>query len=853
MKKRIMHSLALSILFVLTSSAMLCAQQWEVMHPGGGGYVMNIDCDPNTPGKIFESSDMEGTNVSFDYGLTWENTGRTQLHTFNFTNQVKPGNSDIVLSGTIMGLEKSTDGGLTWNYIDDFYPNPEGDNDRGSVSAIAWDPANPNYVYAAHGWLGRGSQLTRVTGSLKQKTNGSRKIGVSHDGGETWNFISWNSIDGDKNCYGVKVNPVNGHVYLSTEAGIYESSDHGLNWSKISTPSDAVDNTKGLSVSSNGEYLYASFRKSSNNSDDYRIYGMRLSEKIWYSVHGPTKEARYFDPFIDPRDHGDAHHLLVAGLANPVSGLWEGLIQWTETGEPSFTWEQIFKESWNVNSGGYTYDQGWRPTSAKCSQHLYTPEAWDRMIWTTDDEGIFVGNPDESKFSRWEPRYCERVGTRNGDGLYTTRGFESTWTWDVDAADNFVVQGQADNGVVQSWDNGYSWQRYLPANNFSDCGATLIIKGSDPKSLLVGGAINVYGGGNENDPGKLYGRQLPDGEWRFGGDFPKIYSLIEDPFDNDRVYMGTAKGLYTLSGINSWINFGGTPESKSISNSLGNPNIKEIKADPYHSGRIYVICEEGTYRVDNAWSSSPSWNWIRSTSSVGQSTKSLATWAGPDNTTYIAIGENDKIYLSNDDGDNWNTVINEAIIKQARPLENEPAIQDGVKFYCNAIDGIADVIYVALEADIRKGYGVLRGMISDGSVTWNDYSGEGEDVIKYSRSRRAKIRESNGKHYIYLATSGNGVWRKEVLETPIITGIQGSNTIKKNSAGQFKIFPNPVNDKLTIQINDNNSYIVTLIGIDGKQYYQWLCNSKINTFDISNLSKGVYFILIGHQTIKIIK
>jgi hypothetical protein len=755
-----------------------------------------------------------------------------------------------------MGLEKSTDGGLTWHYDNNFYPNPEGDNDRGSVSSIAWDPVNPNYVYAAHGWLGRGDRLDKVTGDIKQKTSGARKIAVSHDSGETWQFVPWSTVNGEKNCYAVKVNPVNGDVYLSTEAGIYESTDHGMSWTKIPSPGNTADYTKGVSVSANGKYLYATFRMFANNSDNYQLYGMRLSEKVWYNVHGTGKNGRYFDPAIDQRDSANSHHILLAGLANPSTGLWEGQVEWPDSGAPTNSWEQIFKESWNVNSNGYTYDQGWRPTTAKCSQHLYTPATWERKIWTTDDEGIFVGDPEVSKFARWQPRYCKKVGSKNGKGLYATRGFESTWTWDVDASDDFIIQGQADNGIAQSWDNGNSWQQYLPINNFSDCGATLIVKKSNPKMLIVGGSINVYGGGNSSNPGKLYARMLPNGEWSKGMDFPKIYSLTEDPFNSNRIIMGTARGLYTLEGISSWIIAGTSPVSKNISGSQGNPNIKEVMADPYTEGRIYVLCSEGTYRVDNIWSSSPQWNRIRSTTSTGQSTKSMAAWAGSDNKTHLALGENDKIYLSNDAGENWSTVLTENTIKQTRPLTEEPAIRPSADLYCNAVTGIADVIYVALEADDRKGYGVLRGKITAGEVNWEDFSGTGNEVIQYSRSRRAKIRNNNGQNYIYLATSGNGVWRKAVPDTAIVPEIPTKiQTFGLNNSGNYQIFPNPATNfiSITSEVKGSINSKVSVVGIDGKKYYQWFISESNQTFDISKLEQGIYIIKIGEFSIKMIK
>src|SRR5687767_12729794 len=135
------------IALVLLSCAALQAnaQQWENLNPGGGGQIQGITCDPNTPGRMFLNSDVEGNYRSNDYGLTWTYTGKDLVHHMAFVTAVEPGNSNRVYNGGLYGLHVSNNGGLNWSIVN-------GPMKGYGVATLVVDPSNSNNIYAGNSW-----------------------------------------------------------------------------------------------------------------------------------------------------------------------------------------------------------------------------------------------------------------------------------------------------------------------------------------------------------------------------------------------------------------------------------------------------------------------------------------------------------------------------------------------------------------------------------------------------------------------------------------------------------------------------------------------------------------------------
>jgi hypothetical protein len=77
------------------------------------------------------------------------------------------------------------------------------------------------------------------------------------------------------------------------------------------------------------------------------------------------------------------------------------------------------------------------------------------------------------------------------------------------------------------------------------------------------------------------------------------------------------------------------------------------------------------------------------------------------------------------------------------------------------------------------------------------------------------------------------------------------------SASGLKLYPNPVNDLLSIQTAEPGNHWINITSMNGQLMYSSAWNGTIHQIDLSSYRKGVYFITIKSKdlvtTKKIIK
>lgn len=220
-------------------------REWENISDGffGGsiGAIAVAKSDPNVLYAGGGEKTVRG-NVSSGYGIwksvdagkTWVESGlKNSRHIPRIA--VHPTNPDIVYAGVLgniykptqdRGVYKSTDGGKTWNKT--LFAN-----DQAGVVDLIIDPTNPRIIYAST-W-----RVQRTPYSLSSGGDGSA-LWKSSDSGETWKEISKNKgfPEDTLGIIGVTVSGVNNQrvwaiVENKEKGGLYRSDDGGEKWTLV--------------------------------------------------------------------------------------------------------------------------------------------------------------------------------------------------------------------------------------------------------------------------------------------------------------------------------------------------------------------------------------------------------------------------------------------------------------------------------------------------------------------------------------------------------------------------------------------------------------------------------------------
>jgi photosystem II stability/assembly factor-like uncharacterized protein len=228
--------------------ATVYAAAWKLDHPGGGLWV------------------------SRDGGRSWSAVDGLRGQSIRAFAQA-PSDPGILIAGTLEGVFRSTDAGVTWTQI-----SPPGSAEIHEVESLAIDPADPEVVYAG-------------TWHLPWKTT---------DGGENWHNIKRGVID-DSDVFSIIIDPSQPKiVFASACSGIYKSENAAELFKKIEGIPSTARRTRVLKQDpGNREVVYAGTTEGLYKTMD----GGRHFERMT----GPDVIVN--DVFVDP---ADSNHVLVA-------------------------------------------------------------------------------------------------------------------------------------------------------------------------------------------------------------------------------------------------------------------------------------------------------------------------------------------------------------------------------------------------------------------------------------------------------------------------------------------------------------------------------------------------------------
>jgi hypothetical protein len=191
---QITKTLGLAILLILTTLAGSAkgpdSNGWKIVGPGGGGTTIGPTISPHDPSLVVEHCDMTGGYVTRDNGQSWRMFNlRGGINSFAFD----PVNPQVIYAANA-ALWQSSDSGRSWKML---FPNPALNTiehqigDHSDYSLTSGDPAYPGGEISAIAITQGSGQGSTEHLYLSFEERGKPTVIVSSaDGGATWTRLA---------------------------------------------------------------------------------------------------------------------------------------------------------------------------------------------------------------------------------------------------------------------------------------------------------------------------------------------------------------------------------------------------------------------------------------------------------------------------------------------------------------------------------------------------------------------------------------------------------------------------------------------------------------------------------------
>lgn len=555
---------------------------WKPVFDGQASYSIGcITIDPKDPLTVWVGSGEnnsqrsvgygDGVYKSVDGGNTWKNVG-LKLSEHIGKLLIDPRNSDVVFAaaqgplwktGGERGLYKTLDGGKTWSQVLTI-------DDKTGISDLAFDPRNPDVIYAA------AYERHRRVWTLIDGGPGSG-IHKSTDGGKTWTKLSTGLPDEEMGRIGLGVSPADPNmVYAIIEAengtgGIYRSTDAGASWDK-----------RNSYMASSPQY-YNELICDPKNAD--RVYAMDTFMKVtqdggktWTNVGEHSKHVDNHALWIDP---DDTDHLR-AGCDGGAYESYDRGANWSFFANLPIT--QFYKVAVD-NSAPFYYIYGGTQDnntlggpSRTITQNGGMNSDWfittggDGFATAVDpmDPNIVYCEAQDGELVRFDRKNGENVGIQPQPELGDA---PQRWDWDAPlliSPHSHTRIYYASQRLWRSDDRGDSWTPVSPD----------LTRQIDRDKLKVAGRVWSVDTNAKNASTSWYGN---------------IVALSESPKLEGLLYVGTDDGLVQVSedGGKTWRKqdiFPGVPSMSYVS---------EVMASQHDANVVYAAFEnhkEGDFK-----------------------------------------------------------------------------------------------------------------------------------------------------------------------------------------------------------------------------------------------------------------
>ncbi|MFL6307534.1 MAG: hypothetical protein ACJ72H_28725 [Candidatus Sulfotelmatobacter sp.] len=419
---------------------------FRVIGPGGGGAMFNPTISPHDTNTVLISCDMSGSYITHDGGTTWRMFNLRGVVDF-FAFDPKDPNA---MYAHATGLWRSSDGGKYWNLV---YPDPStvrgvkmasdhSDEDiladpdpLGNISALAIDPDNSKVLYAAAG------------------SKSSPALFISRDGGATWSKLT-DLPDSPRRLWINPKSPAESRtIFVGSVRSLAVINGHAVH--KLSVPEDTNDISLGFGASTQPT-MYATSKQG-----------------VFVSTDGGATWNKSALPGDGGRVRAVAtslHHPEVAYVSYNRLRLdgknWMGVAKTIDSGK---TWDLAWKESWADEEEG----SGVGGSAGVAPENIHDDWITERFgsSWGENPLALTVADQDprlaygtdlgRTMVTRdggktWTGQYSRKVANAG----WTTTGLDVTTSYGIhfdpfNTNDQFITY--TDIGLFRSEDGGASW------------------------------------------------------------------------------------------------------------------------------------------------------------------------------------------------------------------------------------------------------------------------------------------------------------------------------------------------------------------------------------------------------------
>ncbi len=682
--KKILPSLFFSLLVFCSttieaqqfSSAYFNAMQYRMIGPHRGGRTVGAVGVPTQPNVFYIGVNNGGVWKSTDYGRTW-NPIFDQMQTGSVGDiAVSESNPNVVYVGCGEGIQrpdlsvgdgvyKSTDAGKTWTNM--------GLKEGQQIGNIIVDPKNENWVFVA------------VLGH-PYGPNTERGVYRSVDGGRTWERVLYK----DENTGAVQVNfdPNNSNIIYAdlwagrqgpwengawngAESGLFKSTDGGTTWKKLTkglpTPEQGLGRIGFTIAPTNSNRLYATV-------DAGKYGGIYRSDDAGESWINANADGRFWgrgsdfaEIKCDPTNADMVYSAnVVVWKSTDGAKTWTGFRGapggddyhriWINPTNPQIMLIALDQGGIVTVNGGETFSSWYNQPTAQF-YHVSTDNAFPYNVYGAQQESGSVGissrgNDGQIGLREWHPVGVEEYGYIAADPLDPNIIYGGKIT-------KFDKRtGQLQNIAPEALRSGkYRFVRTAP----------VLFSPIDPKTLYFAGNV-IFKTRDAGNSWEIISPDLTRESWDIPAsvgiytteDMKKmprrgvIYTVAPSYKDINTIWAGTDDGLIqvTRDGGKTWKNV--TPEAITSWSKISLMDASHFDANTVYAAVNRIRCDDMHPYAYKTTDGGKTWKLI--TKGLPTNEPINVVREDPNRKGLLFAGSENAVYVSFDDGENWQSL-----------------------------------------------------------------------------------------------------------------------------------------------------------------------------------------------------